>query len=108
MARATKQELLKALVAESSKTKKLAAENTRLLWWFGRASVTQVLRCVCGAPATCIGSYEGNGDADIGCDTCCGHGNEDGWCVRVVPAEPDEDEPASDKQTNRQPDKAER
>lgn len=38
----------------------------------------------CGAPATCFGLYEDpNGEPDYGCDSCCGHGNEDGWCKRV-------------------------
>jgi hypothetical protein len=39
----------------------------------------------CGKPATCYGQYEGveeaeDGSPDYGCDDCCGHGNEDGWC----------------------------
>jgi hypothetical protein len=38
--------------------------------------------CGCGHAATCIGSYEGSPLAP-GCDGCCGHGNEDGWCVSV-------------------------
>lgn len=38
----------------------------------------------CGHPATCIGRYEDpNGPLEFGCDTCCGHGNEDGFCVRI-------------------------
>lgn len=35
----------------------------------------------CGKPATCIGSYEGQKETFPCCDACCGHGNEDGWCV---------------------------
>ncbi len=35
----------------------------------------------CGAPATCHGVYEGQ--AGYGCDTCCGHGDEDGWCKPI-------------------------
>ena len=35
---------------------------------------------ICGGPATCIGAYEGN-EAAPACSTCCGHGNEDGWCL---------------------------
>jgi protein gp37 len=35
----------------------------------------------CGGPATCFGAYEG-GSPEPGCDACCGHGNEDGWCGR--------------------------
>ena len=38
------------------------------------------LCAVCGAPATCVGAYEGATDPEPACDGCCGHGNEDGWC----------------------------
>lgn len=34
----------------------------------------------CGKPATCYGAYE-DCPAGFACDECCGHGNEDGWCV---------------------------
>lgn len=37
--------------------------------------------CECGRPFTCFGEYEGN--EAYSCDTCCGHGNEDGWCVPI-------------------------
>ena len=37
----------------------------------------------CGAPATCIGRYEAQAADQHACDTCCGHGNEDGHCVPV-------------------------
>ena len=40
----------------------------------------------CGDPATCFGEYEtcdGTGFG-FGCDTCCGHGNEDGWCRPIA------------------------
>lgn len=40
-------------------------------------------RCGCGIEPTCVGVYEGAPIA-LGCDGCCGHGNEDGWCVDVV------------------------
>lgn len=45
--------------------------------------VESVAQCyVCGAPATCYGHYEeGETPVDWACDTCCGHGNEDGWCL---------------------------
>lgn len=36
-------------------------------------------RCDCGKLATCFGSYEGQ-EPSFGCDTCCGHGCEDGHC----------------------------
>ncbi len=38
-------------------------------------------------PAACFGCYEGGtpgaGPAPV-CDTCCGHGCEDGWCVPIA------------------------
>lgn len=40
----------------------------------------------CGKPATCIGSYEGHTPIAPACDKCCGHGNEDGWCVPIADA----------------------
>ena len=39
---------------------------------------------ICGKPATCIGAYEGGTEAQSACDDCCGHGNEDGWCVPIA------------------------
>lgn len=38
----------------------------------------------CGAPATCFGSYE-MGPEGYACDTCCGHGCEDGYCRQLAP-----------------------
>jgi hypothetical protein len=35
---------------------------------------------ICGEPAVCYGAYEVS-DPDFACDDCCGHGNEDGWCL---------------------------
>lgn len=35
----------------------------------------------CGKPATCLGAYESEENLGLACDDCCGHGNEDGWCV---------------------------
>ncbi len=32
-------------------------------------------------PATCIGAYENAEIPAPACDECCGHGNEDGWCI---------------------------
>jgi hypothetical protein len=37
----------------------------------------------CGAPATCLGAYEGQPTPTYACDDCCGHGNEDGRCVAL-------------------------
>lgn len=36
----------------------------------------------CDAPATCLGSYEMS-PWEFACSGCCGHGNEDGKCVRL-------------------------
>ncbi len=33
--------------------------------------------------ATCVGAYEGTKEQLSACDECCGHGNEDGWCVPI-------------------------
>lgn len=38
------------------------------------------LCATCSTDATCFGRYEGHGPVAWACDTCCGHGNEDGWC----------------------------
>lgn len=48
------------------------------------------LKCaICGNPATCVGHYEsGDEEYDPACDDCCGHGNEDGHCVRCTEDEP--------------------
>lgn len=46
------------------------------------SSIAQVC-CSCPNSATCIGRYEGHGEYEPSCDDCCGHGNEDGVCVRI-------------------------
>lgn len=47
----------------------------------------QLLKCrTCDRAATCIGQYEGHGGYAPSCDSCCGHGNEDGWCRPVAEA----------------------
>lgn len=43
----------------------------------------------CGdRPAACYGAYEGAYEgaeiAAAACDICCGHGNEDGWCIQIA------------------------
>ena len=39
----------------------------------------------CGdRPAACYGAYEGSELAAGACDICCGHGNEDGWCIQIA------------------------
>lgn len=53
------------------------------------AQLREAARChTCGKQATCVGVYEGREPAEFGCDDCCGHGNEDGWCEHF-----DDDEP---------------
>lgn len=77
---------------------RLRAENTRQ----GRAverltlaidAAAPQLVCGCNHRATCYGAYEGR-KVSFGCDKCCGHGNEDGWC---------EPFPTSDNPSLRQP-----
>lgn len=41
----------------------------------------------CGDPAACFGSYEDELHPAYSCDECCGHGNEDGHCERIVDAD---------------------
>lgn len=49
-----------------------------------RALITENPRCaICGTPATCFGRYEDAPQADFACDTCCGHGCEDGHCDKL-------------------------
>ena len=51
-----------------------------------REQSENIPRCaVCGNRATCRGVYEPPMDRApaFACDTCCGHGNEDGWCEPV-------------------------
>jgi hypothetical protein len=39
--------------------------------------------------AKCVGAYEDPRDLRFACSGCCGHGNEDGWCVPLpAPAPP--------------------
>lgn len=37
----------------------------------------------CGGPATCFGAYEDGLSPGYACDTCCGHGCEDGHCDQL-------------------------
>ena len=41
----------------------------------------------CGKQATCVGCYDSDHYTPT-CDTCCGHGNEDGHCVRCTDEDP--------------------
>jgi hypothetical protein len=48
--------------------------------------VSEIIICsFCRKRATCAGSYEANdGPVLFGCDHCCGHGQEDGWCIDLT------------------------
>lgn len=48
-------------------------------------AATMPLTCDAGCgPPTCAGAYEDpEAPLGFGCDVCCGHGNEDGWCERL-------------------------
>jgi hypothetical protein len=51
--------------------------------------VSEILRCAnCGELADCLGSYENNHSWAYACNSCCGHGNEDGCCFPLsdIPA----------------------
>lgn len=47
------------------------------------ARVRDMLCDVCGKPASCIGKYDADAYSPA-CDECCGHGNEDGHCIRCT------------------------
>lgn len=38
----------------------------------------------CGGPIACLGRYEGAEEFAWACHRCCGHGNEDGFCVQLA------------------------
>jgi hypothetical protein len=46
------------------------------------AYATVAVCAFCGQPAGCFGQYADH-DKGFACDECCGHGNEDGWCVDI-------------------------
>lgn len=41
--------------------------------------------CWCVDMPTCVGRYDGETEDHFCCDDHCGHGNEDGHCVRITP-----------------------
>lgn len=49
--------------------------------------VSEMLCAICGGAATCVGRYDTD-IADPACDVCCGHGNEDGHCIRCTEEDP--------------------
>lgn len=62
-------------------------ERAEHLWQENERLKAAVLAChVCGRPAACIGAYEGDQDYRPACDSCCGHGNEDGRCWPLADA----------------------
>jgi hypothetical protein len=64
-------------------------------WHDSLTKQREAAKCAhCGKEAACFGVYEGcyddSGDErkpEYACDTCCLHGNEDGWCKPVVRSE---------------------
>lgn len=45
---------------------------------------TYPLCAVCSKVAACAGRYEDDENPiAFACHDCCGHGNEDGWCIRL-------------------------
>lgn len=52
-------------------------------------TTSETVKCACcGAAAACVGVYEDPAGAPApACDGCCGHGNEDGWCVSLDSAD---------------------
>lgn len=50
--------------------------------------VSEMLCSICGEPSTCIGRYEDSEEYDPACDECCGHGCEDGHCIRCTEEDP--------------------
>lgn len=47
------------------------------------ARVRDMLCEICEQPACCIGKYDADSYSPA-CDSCCGHGNEDGHCIRCT------------------------
>ena len=53
--------------------------------------MADLLCAICGAPAVCVGRYFGCDDEksyEPACDSCCGHGCEDGHCVFCTTEDP--------------------
>lgn len=51
------------------------------------ALVRDMLCEICGQSASCVGRYDAD-DYSPACDECCGHGGEDGHCVRCTTDDP--------------------
>lgn len=64
------------LVAEVRRLRALLAEALPLI---GSRTCAHCRR----RAATCVGQYEGVEKPSAACDTCCGHGCEDGQCVDI-------------------------
>jgi hypothetical protein len=76
----TPQDLLGEARAELERLRPAAADLTHILALFAAGSWS----CDhCAEPATCFGGYEGSDSPGFSCDEHCGHGCEDGWCIRI-------------------------
>lgn len=51
------------------------------------AKVHEMLCEICGKPSACVGKYDADSYGPA-CDSCCGHGNEDGRCIRCTVDDP--------------------
>lgn len=77
--RTERDELKATLGAAPFEMADLETENAKL------KAVVEAAECSrCHNKATCYGEYEGHGGTQLACDTCCGHGNEDGWCKPIA------------------------
>lgn len=52
--------------------------------------VADMLCSICAGHATCVGRYDAHDEDpyEPACDACCGHGNEDGHCIRCTEDDP--------------------
>lgn len=62
------------------------------------AQLSELTCSICGAPAVCVGRYDLPEDAppEPACDSCCGHGCEDGSCYHIRNEDGDPDPDALD------------
>jgi len=71
------------MIDSSSRSRRVAMKGPQNA---ERAMAVANYKCqYCGRDAECFGEYE---DSRIGaaCSVCCGHANEDGWCVYIKDA----------------------
>jgi hypothetical protein len=76
---------LEADVARASADRDSArADLARMSLELDRLKDTALICAHCEAqPAVCFGRYEDAGEPEPACGACCGHGNEDGWCIPI-------------------------